>query len=64
MTPDDKEYIAAETVAGRAYGLALQNNKANDVEAATIAILIRALEQITPDWSHEARARLFTGDEE
>jgi hypothetical protein len=34
-----------------------------DLDAAAIAILIRALELATPELSPERRASLFTGDE-
>jgi hypothetical protein len=41
-----------------------QANCPNDVEAATAAILIRALELATPELSPEKRASLFLSNDE
>lgn len=72
MTPDELESQAANRIMREAYDLAVQNNKhippvdgvEADKDTAALAILLTAIELLTPDWSPEARARLFTGDEE
>ena len=65
MTPDEHERRAAsQIVARQAREWANRYAAIDDAKMATIAILIRAIEQLTPGWSPASRARLFTGDDE
>lgn len=60
---DDQELVIAKWLLELARDCAGVTSKKQDVEAATAAILMRALELATPDLSAEQRARLFQGEE-
>lgn len=61
---DDQELEAAAHIWLKSADLAWRyGTKIEDMEAATAAILMRALELATPDLSAEQRARLFQGEE-
>lgn len=64
MTPDEHEHKAAQIVVRHARDWANRYVAIDDAQMAAIAILVRAIEQLTPGWSATARARLFQGDEE
>ena len=62
MTPDELELASAENIRIQAATEAFLNSRIGaigDDEAATAAILCRALELATPELSPQARARLF-----
>jgi hypothetical protein len=65
MTPEQREMAAANDVHIFATDAALKNLPigSDDIEAATAAILCRALELATPDLSPQGRARLFMEEE-
>ena len=65
MTPEQREMEAADNVRCIATDAARMNLPlgSDDIEAATAAILCRALELATPDLSPHGRARLFLEDE-
>ncbi len=60
MTPDEIELIQARRVMYSAQGYAQGTARPCDVQAATVAILVLALELATPDMSAEQRTRLLT----
>ena len=60
MTPDELEQVQARRVMHAAKTFAQGTAKQCDVQAATVAILVMALEMATPDLSAEQRAKLLT----
>jgi len=64
MTPDEYEAYAAKRTLEEARWHAIRNVSRCDDDAATVAILVRALELATPGMSDDRRAGLFTGSEE
>lgn len=63
MTPDQYEIIAANWVRNFARARAAHNASNSDLDAATVAILARALELATPELSPQARGGLFLEEE-
>jgi len=64
MTPDEYEAYAAKRTLEEARWHALRNVDRCDDDAATVAILVRALELATPGLSDDRRAGLFLRGEE
>ena len=60
MTPNEIEEIQARRVMYAAQAYAQSTAKPCDVQAATVAILVMALEIATPDLSAEQRSKMFT----
>ena len=65
MTPEEREMESAKSTHRHAGFEAMGNHPLGspDIEAATAAILCRALQLATPDLSPQGRARLFMEEE-
>ena len=63
MNIEQIEDFAANECLKLAKNMAFANLK-SDQEAATVAILMLALEKSTPELSRDTRAKLFNGDDE
>ncbi len=59
MNPEELEQVAAQRVMYAAQTYAQSTAKQCDVKAATVAILVAAIELATPDLSDSQRASLF-----
>jgi hypothetical protein len=63
MTPNEIEEIQARRVMYAAQAYAQGTARPCDVQAATVAILVMALEMATPDLSDDARSSFFNKGE-